>query len=63
MRTTTFAIACLVALAGLAAVPVALADDAPSATCTLSYPATCTVRADGVRVTCSGVGAVPECRA
>lgn len=62
MRTTTLAIACFVALAGFVAAPAAVASDAPTATCTLSYPATCTAHADDVRVNCSGVGSVPECR-
>lgn len=53
--------ACLLALVGAAAPLATVAADAPAGTCTLSYPATCTVRADDVRVTCSGVGAVPEC--
>lgn len=59
MKRSLVALA-LVALVLVVAVPAGA--DAP-AVCTLSYPAECQATVEGVKVHCTGVGQVPDCRA
>lgn len=62
-HAATVVVATLLALTAIAVMaPTAAADHIPDAHCTLSYPGTCTVSWNGVRVICSGIGDVPDCR-
>ena len=51
----------LVTLVAFAAAPVAAGAD--NAWCTGSYPAECQATVGDVKVACTGVGEVPDCRA
>lgn len=62
MRTAIVLVAALTVFASVALLAPAAVADTPQGTCTLSYPGTCTVSYEGVRVSCSGVGAVPDCK-
>lgn len=60
MKQSVLALA-LVACALVVAAPVAAEE--PAAWCTLSYPGECQASVGGAKLHCSGVGAVPDCRA
>ena len=63
MSRTAWIVAALALTAAFVAAAPAAGADGDDAACTLSYPATCQATVGDVRVACSGVGAVPDCRA